>query len=277
MLGMRRGPRLVAHGSRLTLTIIADELLATTSFDGGLTWTPPVVVNDVARAAREGLHDLALSPTGELCVVWLDLRSGSTEIWAAASTDGGLTWRKNERVYRSPSGTVCQCCHPSALFANDGTLAVMWRNSVAGSRDLWMTTRKPGADEFSPASKLGKGTWPLAACPMDGGRPAFAADGKFLSVWRRDRSVYASAGDGDEQLVGEGAQPVVASRPGGDWRVVWQQGGSLVSRIFPTAPDGETRLVAERARFAALISLDGGRGELLAHEQGADVVVRRLE
>src|SRR5207244_1783591 len=115
-LGMRRGPRIAAGKERVTVTFIADELVACESVDGGRTWSAPTTINEVPGAAREGLHDLALAPDGLLFVTWLDLRSGKTELWGASSRDSGKSWSANEPVYRSPDGAICQCCHPSALY-----------------------------------------------------------------------------------------------------------------------------------------------------------------
>ena len=49
---MRRGPRIVAHGDRVTVTLIAHELLAFISTDGGRSWSGPVVINETATSAR---------------------------------------------------------------------------------------------------------------------------------------------------------------------------------------------------------------------------------
>ena len=38
--------------------------------------------------------------------------------------------------------------------------------------------------------KLGNGTWPLDACPIDGGAIAFDERGNAVSTWRRDQRVY---------------------------------------------------------------------------------------
>lgn len=98
MLGMRRGPRIAAHGERLTVTMIGDELYSFSSSDGGKTWSQAVTINEVPASAREGLHDLAGAPNGDVFVTWLDLRNGKMELWGATSKDGGRTWGKNEQV-----------------------------------------------------------------------------------------------------------------------------------------------------------------------------------
>ncbi|MDO8540198.1 MAG: sialidase family protein [Opitutaceae bacterium] len=264
MLGNRRGPRIAAHGDRLTVTVVAHELIAFTSTDGGRTWGDPVTVNDVATSAREGLHDLAASPDGQLFVTWLDLRNGKTELWGASSKDGGRMWSKNEQVYRSPDKSICECCHPSALFDDQGNLAVMWRNSIEGTRDMWMATRAKGAKEFSRAKKIGEGTWKLNACPMDGGKIVALGGGKFGAVWQRAGDVFFAPANGSEILLGKGKQPLAFTR-GGETIVFWQQGNDLVSVRNPG--EGEPMKYAADARFAVVTALPANRGTLLAYEQ----------
>lgn len=228
MLGMRRGRRIAAHGDRVMMTVIAEELLSFHSTDGGRTWSTPVTINEVPTSAREGLHDLAAGPDGRTFVTWLDLRNGKMELWGADSLDGGRTWGKNELIYRSPDKSICECCHPTALFDAQGNLAVMWRNSVEGSRDMWMATRAGGAKQFAPAKKLGEGTWKLNACPMDGGRIVALGGGKFGSVWQRAGEVFFAPQIGPEILLGKGKQPIGIAR-GGEPVIFWQQGADLVS------------------------------------------------
>lgn len=279
MLGMRRGPRIAAQGDRLTVTVIAHELLAFTSSDGGKTWSEPVTINEVPTSAREGLHDLAGSVDGQLFVTWLDLRNGKMELWGASSKDSGRTWAKNEQVYKSPDKSICECCHPTALFDAQGNLAIMWRNSIEGSRDMWITTRTSGAMQFAPAKKLGEGTWTLNACPMDGGKIVALGGGKFGAVWQRAGEVFFAPAIGAEILLGKGKQPVAVAR-GPEMLVLWQQGNDLVSATG--VGKGEPTKRAADARFAVVVSLPGNRGTVLAYEQGPakekqpGIVVERL-
>lgn len=277
MLGRRRGPRIAAHGDRVTITVMAGELLAFHSKDAGKTWAGPAVVNDVPRSAREGLHGFAAAPDGRLFATWLDLRDipgARTQLFGAESADGGATWSANRLVYRAPAGqTVCECCHPSALFNARGDLTVMWRNGVDNARDMWSATRPVGTAEFGSAAKLGGGTWLLKACPMDGG--AIFCDGdRAASVWQRDGSVYFCAESQPEQLLGKGTQPVALTTA--QRRVaVWQQGADLV--VATPGDSAPPRVLARGARFPTLMAIPGTNRVLVAYERVADVVVAPLD
>ncbi len=262
-LGMRRGPRIVAHGATLTVSVIrGGDLLAYRSADEGQTWSAATRVNDRPDSAREGLQSLAGDPASEnLFVTWLDLRSGKTEIYGAGSRDGGATWAQNRLVYASPDGNTCECCHASAAFGPGGELAVLWRNWLNGSRDLYAAISRDGGKTFGPAAKQGRGTWKLSGCPMDGGSIAplerAARSGGFASVWRREKSVYLSTAAGEETLLGPGAQPVVALGKAG-LTVVWQQDGSLfyTTTLPQLAPP---KLLAANAAYPAITTATDGR------------------
>ncbi|HEY1107038.1 MAG TPA: hypothetical protein VGE76_00350, partial [Opitutaceae bacterium] len=235
-------------------------------------------VNDTPASAREGLHDLAVAPDGRLFATWLDLRNGPTELWSARSDDGGLTWRSNERVYRSADKSICECCHPSARFDGEGNLAVLWRNSLHGARDPWMITRAAGAAEFAQAKKVGVGTWQLNGCPMDGGQIVAWGGGRFGAIFQRNGEIILGSPEGAEKPLGKGKQPVAL--PAGE-RVIafWQQGAELIgaSGDSATAP---TRY-GNQARFASLAVLPGGEGTFLAFETGpakgpVTIVIERL-
>ena len=171
-LGMRRGPRIVADNGWVVVSAISHEsgdLISWRSDDNGESWSEAKNVNDAKDSAREGLHAMAVGPNGMIVVVWLDHRNKGAQIFGSISLDGGMSWKPNHQLYVSPSGTVCECCHPSVAIGPSNEIYVMWRNSIAGNRDMYMTRSDDGGQTYMEAWKLGTGTWRLNACPMDGG------------------------------------------------------------------------------------------------------------
>jgi len=227
-LGMRRGPRIAATENALVITAIGGDLgggrdgdlCAWRSVDSGVTWSEPVLVNDVNRSAREGLHAMAGGPSGEIFCVWLDLRNKGTELWGANSTDNGKTWSKNILVYQSPDGSICECCHPSVSYDAKGKLHVLWRNSWKGNRDMFTAVSIDGGKSFAPAARLGEQEWSLDACPMDGGMLAVTSQGELATIWRRDKQIITTAENPRrEQMLAQGMQPWIAATAEGVYRV----------------------------------------------------------
>jgi hypothetical protein len=261
-LGRHRGPRIAVAGSTLVISAVAGQkgrgqdgdVLVWTSADKGRTWYGPAPVSQPAGVAREGLHGMAAR--GSLVfVAWLDLRESKTQIYGSVSRDAGATWSANTLIYKSPSGSVCECCHPTVAIDRQGDIVVMFRNSLEGNRDMYIVRSSDGGLTFSQALKLGEGFWPLNACPMDGGDVNLDDRGEVLTIWRRGGQVFLSSIGGKEKLLGEGKNPSLAfasSGPVAAWEspeglVVW----SMASRK-PAPVDAE-------GKFPHLVSLKSGK------------------
>lgn len=251
-LGRRRGPRIAATSRRILISAISHEtgnLVVWSSKDEGRTWSTPTRVNTADKSAMEGLDAMVTGPGGAVYIAWLDLRNGGAELWMAASSDHGTTWSENRQVYKSPSGTICQCCHPSLMVDRKGLLWVMWRNSIDGSRDMFASFSSDGGRSFSAARKLGDGTWKLQACPMDGGQLVEGPAGACLSVWRRDKSILMEK-DGRETLLSpRGSQPVGASSDSLTYWI-WEQGPELMLKVG----NDEPVVLDQKGSFAAMIA-----------------------
>lgn len=224
-VGMRRGPRLALLAKdHIVLTAIGGEkgggndgdLLAWRNTPDTLSWEDALHVNSVPGSAREGLQALARGAQDEVYCAWIDLRSGKPQIWGACSKDGGASWTNEAAI--SGEAEICPCCAPSVAFDANGRVHVMWRGLRDGARDMQIAS-PPGE-----ATKLGSGTWKLDACPMDGGALALAADGRMLTVWRRDTQVFSATDGSAETLIGAGEQPWIAGST-----IVWleKRGGKL--------------------------------------------------
>jgi hypothetical protein len=251
-LGMRRGPRIAASDRFVVITAISHahgNLFSWSSNDQGATWSPAARINSTTNSAREGMHAMTSDAKGTVYAAWLDLRNGKTELWGAASHDGGRSWSGNQVIYRSPDGTICECCHPSLAVDGQGHLWAMWRNWLGGSRDMYASVSKDGGKTFSAARKLGSGTWPLKGCPMDGGQMAFGNEDRLLTVWRREKALFTADDRGETLLTSQGLHPVVGVG-GGTTFHLWQNG----SRLMIKKGSAQPQVFAENGAFPAIAS-----------------------
>jgi hypothetical protein len=269
-LGRHRGPRLAILKDALVISAISNDLTVWRSTDHGKNWSRTGVINDVPGATREGLHAMAADSNGNLFAVWLDLRTKGTQLYGAKSTDGGLTWSKNVRVYTSPDGTICQCCDPSLAFDKDGRVWVMWRNVIEGSRDMYVTSSADGI-HFDAARKIGTGTWKLNACPMDGG--GLAVDhGGVVSAWRREGNVFLTEPGHEEKQIGTGKDIALAQSTAGPY-VAWTQGSSIeMLRPSTAAPE----MLSTQGAYVNLVALPGG-GVVAAWESTNGIETKRIQ
>lgn len=235
-LGMGRGPQVAVVTGNLVVAAIgkAGDVAAWRSTDGGQTWTGPVRVNGAPRSAEEGL--LSLAAGGDAVhAVWLDLRRQKTEVYVAKSLDAGATWQERA-VYGSPSSPVCECCLPTIAADASGGVAIMFRNWKDGARDMYALVSRDGGTTFAEAAKLGSGTWPLDGCPMDGGGVALRGP-RLLTIWRREKQLYASSGPGIEVRLGEGKNAAIALAATGAFEA-WESADTIrLHRTTTAAPE----------------------------------------
>ena len=282
MKGMRRGPRVAAAGKGVVVTGIGrakGDLLAWRSEDGGATWSGPATVNGKQDAAREGLSDLAAGSTAPTAggasvhfhAAWLDLREGKTQIWAAVSDDGGKTW-KETRVYQSPSGTVCECCHPSIAADGKGKVWILFRNSLEGNRDMYLATSADGGDHWPSPARLGTDSWKLGRCPMAGGALAVAG-GNPAQVWTREEDIFLTDPAGRSRKIGRGRSPWAAEGPGGTY-VVWRQSGEA-GKVILQRPGGKPEVLSDDGSYP-VIAGNLKAGVIAAWETSAGVFVQTI-
>ncbi len=237
-VGMRRGPQIAMTGRSVVVAAIgaaAGDLVSWRSRDSGRTWASPVTINDQAKSAAEGLFSLAGGKDDTVWAVWLDQRRQVSTIEASHSVDGGAAWTANTVFYQAPNGGVCECCQPQVAADASGAVAVMWRNQLAGSRDMWLSTSDNGGTSFASPAKLGSGTWKLNACPMDGGGVAIA--GKVIhTIWRRENTLFTVAPPNrQETTIGEGRNGTVLIAGKVVYRA-WQRGEVILLAIGDQRP-----------------------------------------
>ncbi len=265
MVGMRRGPRVAATDKRIVVTAPGADLFSFISEDMGKTWSPANRVNDKPGAASEGLHNVTALPDGSFYAVWLDSRNRGAQVEGSRLGPEVKNWSENIKIYDSPDKTVCECCHPSV--ASDGTnkLVVMWRNWLGGNRDFYVAESTDRGDRFSPATKIGARSWPLKACPMDGGGIIAVANVGTFAIWRRQNEILLTTPTFPEMKLGNGAQPVL-TRVNGRTLAVWQDGATLVIKDMHEGesqriPGGYPALVASPDDKRAYLVWEGSQGK----------------
>jgi len=283
-LTRHRGPRIVFSGAAILISAVGGrkpstgahshslpsdgDLLIWRSLDDGKTWSAGALINDVQGAPTEGLHALASNGTGRVFAAWLDKRSGKgTQLYGARSTDGGLTWSKNFVIYQSPEGTICECCHPSVALDSNGQPLVMWRNWLAGSRDLYLLQSRDGFT-FDQPEKLGTGTWKLNACPMDGGALA-VSEGRALTSWRRGETIFLDEPGKPETAIGAG-KDVALVLNGRAIYAIWTAPRGIV-----LWKNGQTEPLASGGAFPAITA--SSDAAIAAWEQDGTIRTRRLQ
>jgi hypothetical protein len=230
-LGLSRGPQ-VATSKDYTMVSAIDKKGTIHAYQlnhNTREWSKVSVINDVEYSAPEGLMSIASDQNNYFYAVWLDIRQDKhNKICFAATMNQGRSWIKNRVVYRSPDGTVCECCKPN-ITVSRSKIFIMFRNWLNGSRDLYLIEGDKIDEEFGKPEKLGFGTWKLDACPMDGGGLIFDGD-KVLTVWQRNGVVYLAIPGESERQISSGRNCSISNSR--DPLITWQQGKKLKLQQF---------------------------------------------
>lgn len=271
-LGNTRGPTIASSRSRsVVMAIDTRGDIFTYELDHATDrWHRAAgTLNDSAGSAPEGLATVAADEADHFYAVWLDLRQNrQNQIYFAPVPTRGVKRVRNRVVYSSPDGHVCECCRPSIAIAGK-QVAVMFRNWLGGNRDMYVATSANGGRTFSPASKLGEGTWKLDACPMDGGGLVVDRSGKVGSAWRRELTIYFAEPGKAETVIAEGRSPMIA-RDGKRTYIVWQQGTAIKLKTL----GADTESVVGEGRLPQVLPVTGG-GVLVAWENAGKVFYSR--
>ncbi len=224
----KRGPQVAATKDYVVITAVnrGGDVFGYSLDRRTGKWSAATRMNDVPTVALEGFQAVAGAINGTFHSVWLDLRDDrKNKIVGATSQDGGRTWSANRVIYRSPSGTVCECCKVS-IAARNNDVYVQFRNFLDGSRDLHLAHSTDGGKTFPSVQKLGAGTWKLNACPMDGGAVVLSPTGQPLTTWRRETMLYTCQPGQPEQAVAVGKNVTLASGTAGSV-VAWDEQGTV--------------------------------------------------
>ncbi|SOD80518.1 exo-alpha-sialidase [Spirosoma fluviale] len=227
-LGASRGPQIAVSNQSVVIIALdkAGNVWAYSQRRDTRKWQKRIRVNDVPDIAKEGFVALTAGPDNSYNAGWLDLRNNErNKLAGARSTDGGRSWSVNTILYQSPDGTICECCQVSAV-SQGKHVAFMFRNFLNGARDIYLIQSTNGGQSFGTAEKLGQGTWPLKACPMDGGGLAIGPDGIISTVWRRADKLFTAHPGQPEVERATGKNPKIAATRKGDY-IVFQQAGQL--------------------------------------------------
>lgn len=184
----------------------AYDVRVSQSFDGGASWTAPLIPHRDGTRTEHGFVSLFPAGDGLLGVAWLDGREtggggghhghggggAMTLRYAAIGRDGAL---RSEALL---DPRVCDCCQTAAAVTSDGPVVVFRDRSPGEVRDIAIVRRRAGA--WSEPRTVAEDGWKIHGCPVNG--PAVAADGRRVAVaWftladERPHVKVAFSGDG---------------------------------------------------------------------------------
>ncbi|HEY0544701.1 MAG TPA: sialidase family protein [Pyrinomonadaceae bacterium] len=244
----------VAWTARIKSQGHESNLYLSTSRDGGVSFEPPVKINDDEKPAVHGMHSMTLDKDGRIYLAWLDERNlspaaptekhrgemhameSNRELFTAYSEDGGRTVSRNQLVARE----ACPCCKTALAVAPDGRIYVGWRQVLKGDyRHIAVASSVDKGQTFSAPAIVSDDQWVIAGCPVSGPALLAAENGKLRVLWYTEgvageRGLYLTESlDGGRtfaarQLVSKGqvkgTPTLIESGSAGNSVALWQAG-----------------------------------------------------
>jgi hypothetical protein len=271
-LGMSRGPQLAssAHASIITAIDKAGNIHWFKLNNGSEKWQAMGMVNDLKGSAPEGMIAINADAKDNFYAVWLDIRVGSkNQLWFASLLPKSNKWTANRMIYQSPDEHICECCKPSIAVAGT-TVAVMFRNWLNGSRDLYVLRSANSGGSFAAAQKMGLDTWKLNGCPMDGGGIRINASNQIQTTWQRKGDIYFAQDSDPEVYIGKGK--VCSLTGNADRAMITYQNNDTLKLV--TIPDKKTTVIGEGS-FVKSVRLPS-RSNFFVWEQGDQIKYKSL-
>ncbi len=134
------------------------EIYLDRSTNGGATWGTDILVNANGVSTRQDTPDLLVLSDGSLLASWrdgADRAAHGYDIFAARSTDGGLTWTAPVRV--TDDGSSIDQHDPTLADAGQGIAYLLWRQLDNGKLNLWYAYSRDGGLTWSDALPLDPG------------------------------------------------------------------------------------------------------------------------
>jgi len=156
------------------------------STNGGESFSENIRVNSTIYG--QGYPDLALDDTGNIYVVWKDLRDydSSTHVYLAESTDSGASFKPGVQVNDANITTSLIYLYPSLAVTGDGKIYVSWWDNRNDNLDVYLTHSYDRGVSFSPSRRMNDD---VNNASQDKSRIVVDESGDIYGVWSDYRDI----------------------------------------------------------------------------------------
>ena len=190
-------------------------------------------VRNINRKPSEGFS-LAADDQGNVTACWL-----SDKLYANVSHDNGETFEPSIEI--NTRFNPCNCCTTSAAYAEDGKLAVLYREETNNERDMYFVLWDQVEGQMT-RKRLSRTLWKIDACPMSY-YTVTRERGGFVAVWPTKGEIYFARLDaqGDPSPLAEIKTPgrsgmrtgmVALSAHDGSTLVAWKYDGRTGWQLY---------------------------------------------
>lgn len=160
------------------------------SADGGKTFSSPETLNDDGIVTGRRFDALAVSPSGEVLVAWIDKRDlerakskgapyAGAAVYLSTSADSGRSFGPNRKV----KDNVCECCRLSFAFDSEGGASLLFRDVLDGGIRDHVLVQSPDDPRKKRVHRVTFDEWRIDACPHHGPSLWIDAADRYHIAW----------------------------------------------------------------------------------------------
>ncbi|MBK7812619.1 MAG: T9SS type A sorting domain-containing protein [Saprospiraceae bacterium] len=192
------GPDIAAFGDtvyvvvkRTPESIHTNRLHIFTSFDGGVSFKPPVELAFIADSFSR-FPTVSTDLKGNPIVAYMKFNSSFLDSrWVVTkSNDYGNTFEVDVKASGwGNSAEVCDCC-PGSLVSSDDYTALVYRDNNRNLRDIWTGISSDEGVSFSSGFEVDNNNWTVNTCPASGPDGVIVGDTLYSTFMSGKGGVY---------------------------------------------------------------------------------------
>lgn len=174
MLGNAEGASIKSKGDTVYVTYVSADvshnhsIFLRRSFDGGLTFSDTIVVNDRTLGSAIEFANLEVDENGNPMIIYVRSENGDRAKYVfTRSFDAGSTFIPEVEVNNNPLEPVCECC-PASLNKINNKLFVAFRNNDNNIRDFHVAISENGGISFDSLRRVDFSNYFTSQCPTSG-------------------------------------------------------------------------------------------------------------
>jgi hypothetical protein len=239
--------------------ILTSFLVASPLFlQAQVLFSPPA---NISNDGHSGDQQIAIDPSGNISVVWLDSTPGYYAVFFSRSSDGGATFSSPQNLSTDPNGSLA----PQIAVDPSGGINVVWEDSTSPN-DIFFSRSSDGGATFSTPKNISNN-------PAGANNPYLAVDsgGNINVVWvgspRTAPSIifFSRSSDGGATFstpiavsTNPSHGPLVAVDFAGNINVTWIEGlDGPFHAAFSRSSDGGATFTAPK-QISGLSEVDPG-------------------
>ncbi len=248
LAGNNYGPEITSYGDTIygifkETPVTTGNIYVVRSTDGGLTFDPPVQVDNIGTDLSEFVH-VTTDDLGNPIAAFnrFDSNWGNPRWVLAKSADFGSTFTPDVVAsgWSGGGNVACECC-PAALAVDGQTTLLAYRDNLSNIRDTWVGISNDGGTTFTSGMDVDQTGWMIMSCPTTGPSIEIVGDTLYTTfmstatgtslVYYSKASISSATGAAGDAITGYFSGLANQNYPkmsidNGKGVIVWQQSGS---------------------------------------------------